>query len=89
MGQSAFCLNIFTDDYKKGIDSLLQFAVAIMLDKPIFLLVPHGVAIPEKVKLMADGIEYFEMGNKESTHDATMKLMQQAKAKGFARGLSA
>jgi len=73
--QSAICLSLFTDDYKKGIDSLLQFGLSLMFDKPIYLIVPHGVAIPEKIKLIADGIEYFNAGDIESAKIAANKLL--------------
>ncbi len=84
MGQSTFCLNIFTEDYKKGIDSLLQFAVAIMMDKPIFLLAPQGVKIPENVKKVAIAIEFYEPNDKEYMKAAAMKLVTAATRKDFA-----
>lgn len=83
MGSSAFCIALFTDDYTKGIDSLLQFSIAIMLDKPIFLLVPDSVRIPEKVKRVVDGIEFYKYGDEDSAHKASTKLIQQATEKGF------
>lgn len=84
MGESAICLSIFTDDYKKGIDSLLQFAVAVMLDKPIFLLVQEGTTIPERVKRVADGIEFYKRdADGSSLKEASTRLLRQATEKGF------
>lgn len=83
MGDSAICLSLFTEDYKKGLDSMLQFAVAIMLDKPIFLLVKKGTAVPEKVKKLADGIEFFDEHDKKSLETASRKLLSLAQQKGF------
>lgn len=83
MGDSAICLSIFTKDYKKGIDSLLQFAVAIMLDKPIYLLAPDNIEIPEHVKKIASAIELYKEGDRDSFNAASTRLMTTYKAKGF------
>jgi hypothetical protein len=83
MDESAICFTIFTKDYAKGIDSLLQFAVSIMLDKPIFLLVPMGVHVPELVKKVAVAIEFYETDNRASMEAATMKLLRVAKEKSL------
>ena len=84
MGETAICLSIFTDDYKKGIDSLLQFSVAVMMDKPIFLLVPEGTTVPERVKRVADGIEFYQKDSDgKSIKEASIRLLRQATEKGF------
>jgi hypothetical protein len=83
MGGCAICLSLFTDNYKKGLDSMLQFAVAIMLDKPIYLLVKKGTVVPEKVKKLADGIEFFDEHDKDSLEKASRKLFLLAQQKGF------
>lgn len=76
MGESAMCLTLFTDEYKKDVGALIQFALAIMMDKPIYLNVKKGTRLPEKVRRVADGIEYFS-----DTADAmasTTRLLEQA-----------
>ena len=83
MGDSAICLSLFTDDYKKGMDSMLQFAIAVMMDKPLFLLVQQGTKVPEKVKKMADGIEYYQPDNKASFEQASHRLLELARQKMF------
>jgi hypothetical protein len=83
MGQSAICMNIFTDDFGKDVQSLIQFSLAIILDKPIYLLVPQGRKIPELVRKVASGIEFYVPENQESLHAATHRLLAQAKEKGF------
>ena len=75
MSESAVCVSLFTDNYKEGTESLLQFAVAMMLDKPIYLLVPRGTAIPRNVQKVAQGMEYFDLGNPDSLADATKRLL--------------
>ena len=82
MGDSAMCLSLFTEDYKKGIDSMLQFSIAIMLDKPLFLLVKKGTVIPPKVQKIADGIEFFE-DTPVDIDRAARKLLALAQSKGF------
>ncbi len=72
MGESAMCISIFTQNYKEGIDSLLQFAVAIMMNKPIWLMVPEGV------KRVADGWEFFKPGDKNSFETATKNLLMRS-----------
>lgn len=72
MDSSAVCISLFTDDYKKGADSLLQFAIALMMDKPILLLVKKGTVIPKKVQQVADRIEFFE--TPDDLYGATKRL---------------
>lgn len=83
MGESAIVMTIFTKDYAKAIDALLQFSVAIMLDKPIFLLAPEGQDIPQKVRAIAEGIEFYKDGDTKSMEAATTRLMAMATSKGF------
>jgi hypothetical protein len=84
MGESVICLNVFTDDYGKDVQSLIQFSLAIMMDKPIFLLAPKGRKIPKLVERIAEGIEFYNEGNKASMQAATTRLLTAAKQKGFA-----
>jgi hypothetical protein len=84
MGDSAICVSIFTKDYKRGIDSLLQFAIAVMLDKPPYLAVPDGVEIPQHVLKIASSIERYQEGDMKSFEAATTRLLATAQAKGFA-----
>lgn len=79
MGESAVCLSLFTENYKKGIDSLIQLVVAIMLDKPLYLLVEKGTVVPDKIKRIADGLEYVDMENPDETFAATQRLLEKAK----------
>ena len=69
MGRSAVCMTIFTQNYGKDVKSLLELAVAVMMDKPILLLVTEDVKIPDKMRKIADKIEY---------HDGTEADMKRA-----------
>ena len=81
MGESAFCLTIFTDEYARGIDSLLQLALAMVLDKPIWLLCPE---VPDNVRKVARRIEFFNPKDKASLRGATERLMRAAMEKSLA-----
>jgi hypothetical protein len=83
MGESAMSLTLFTEEYGKHASELMQFALAVIMDKPLYLLVPNGRIVPEKIKKIADGIEFFEFGNKESMYAATVKLMSRATQKNL------
>lgn len=83
MDGSAICLTLLTENFERGVDSLLQFAICCMLDKPLFLLVPEGRKIPESVRKIAVAIETFNPNDQASLHLATTKLLSMAQSKGF------
>lgn len=74
LGQSHVFLTVFTDHYKESADALLQFAIAVMLDKPIYLLVKEGTDIPAKVRCLADGLEFFR--DQSDVYAATQRLLK-------------
>jgi len=79
MRESAIVMTLFSEKYKKGLDSLIQFSLAVMMDKPIFLLVPEGVEVPERLRRIADGIEFFRLEDKASLHEASRRLIAKAR----------
>jgi hypothetical protein len=83
MHQSAICMNIFTDDYGDDVQSLVQFSLAILLDKPIYLLAPEGRKIPRMVNAIVRGIEFYKPGDKNSMEAATMRILKSAKEMGL------
>ena len=76
--QATLFIQIFTDDYAKSADSMIQFTLALMLGKPIFLLVPRGAFIPEKILKVADGIAYFDPENPEEIFAVTKRILEDA-----------
>lgn len=58
---SAFFLAIFSGNYATDAVCLLQLALAIVMDKPIVLIVPLGIPIPAKLRQIADAIEEVDM----------------------------
>jgi hypothetical protein len=76
MGESAICLTLFTEKYSRDPAALIQFALAIMMDKPIYLNVEKGTNVPERVRRLADGIEYFS--DPLDAMESTKRLLAQA-----------
>ena len=57
---------------------IFQLGYAMILDKPIVIVAPHGSRIPENVKRAARAVEYFDHGNMESLHAATLRAFKAA-----------
>src|SRR5262245_21881533 len=62
----------------KNVAGVIQLALAVLLDKPLYLLIPRGVPIGAKLKALADGIEYFDLGDLNSQIDAGKRLLLRA-----------
>lgn len=56
---------------------LLQLAYAIMMDKPIAVLIVYGDKIPDKLKKIADVIEFYDRGSIKSIGQATEKAIKK------------
>lgn len=74
--QSRLFLSLLTNGYEKEPLAALQFGIAVLLDKPIFVLAPHGTKIPENIRRMAKAIEFCDMANKNDTEQATLRLLK-------------
>lgn len=57
---------------------MLQLAAMVLLDKPIYMLVPKGTILPMKMRAIANGIEMFEEENLEDLKHALKRLMTKA-----------
>jgi hypothetical protein len=80
MGDCKVMLSIFTDGYEKAPIPLLQFALAMVLDKPIYFAVPKGRKIPENLRRVARGIgEYDPKGGAEAMQEAMRPFIEQWK----------
>lgn len=73
---SATFLSIFTDNYKEDPLALVQLVFAMMLEKPIYLIVPEGTKIPRAFLKAADKIEFFEPDNKEDMQAKVTKMLK-------------
>jgi hypothetical protein len=76
---SAIFLAIFSQDYEENAVAVLQFGLAVLLDKPIYLLCPEGRHLPENVKRLARAIEYYRPDDLELV---TQRLLDRARAEG-------
>jgi len=56
----------------------LQFAAAVLLNKPLYILAPEGTALPPRVRLIADGVEFYAPDDPASLKRATIRLMSKA-----------
>ena len=79
--QSSIFLSIFTENYENDPVPALQLGLAMIMDKPIVLVVPEGVIVPENIKKVAQAIEYFDRDDKASMGKATRRLVAIMKDK--------
>lgn len=73
---SEIYLSLFTKNFKEDPQCLLELGIAIMLDKPITLLVKDGASVPENLKKICVAIEYFK--GPDDLDAATKRLMKKA-----------
>lgn len=78
--KSTIFLSIFSENYDREPQTILQFGLAILMDKPIFLVVPNGVKVPKNVERLAIGIEYFDYDDKASLEAATARIIEKARS---------
>lgn len=76
-------LSLFTTSFEKSPLCMLQFSLAIFLDKPIYLLVEEGVMPSAKLLKLVNGWEFFKRHDQGSLGKATKVLMDMAKAQGY------
>ena len=58
--KSDIYLALVTNNFLKSSKCATEIGLAILLDKPISLAVQEGTYIPEKLKRIADYIEYYK-----------------------------
>jgi hypothetical protein len=71
LDNSAIFLTIFSKDYLNEPACVMQFGLAVLLDKPVYLLARKGTDIPENVRKIARKIVEFD----DETDEENMKLM--------------
>ena len=72
-------VSLFTMSYEKEPYCLMQLAIGIALNKPIFLLIEEGIMPSPKIMKVCDGWEMFDKASEESLKGATLRLMAKAK----------
>lgn len=53
----------------------LQFGIAVMLDKPIYLVVAEGTKLPRNLLRMAQKVEYVAWGDTDSMSAAVNRIL--------------
>lgn len=70
--------DVMADDPSAQPVPVMQLGYAMLLDKPIVIVAPHGSRIPDNVKRVARTIEFYDRGNDASLHAATIRAMKAA-----------
>lgn len=76
MGQSSIFAQIWNPDGEHEALYCMQLGLAIMMNKPVHLLVPKGRELPENMRRLARSIVEFD--GKEDMERATALLVQRA-----------
>lgn len=76
--QSTVFLSLFTDSYAKDPLVLMQLALALLLDKPLFFLVPHGVRLPPRLEQIADLVERYDPEDVKSAQEAVKAILTKS-----------
>lgn len=86
VADSSTFVAIFTKNYVKDAKAILQLGIAVVMNKPIFLIVPKSFEpqVCDNVKRLARAIEYVDDFDSETQiRSAGVRLMNKAKAAGF------
>lgn len=79
---SAVFMNLWADSMATDPSSdpvpVMQLGYAMLLDKPIVILAPHGSVIPENVKRAARVVEFYDRDSTDSMHAATVRALKAA-----------
>ncbi len=80
--ESAVFLDLWNDKMATDPSSdpvpIMQLGYAMLLDKPIVVIAPHGSTIPENVTRVARAVEFFDRDNMDSLHAATLRALKAA-----------
>lgn len=74
---SSVFLSILTPDYVDEPIAMMQLGMAVMLDKPLFLMVKKGTEVPETLRLIARKL--VEFTDPESLKGAMVELLKDVK----------
>jgi len=77
MKESRVFLSLFSEDMKKEPIPILQLGMAVLMDKPIALMVKRGAKVPKHIIKIATAIEYLEDDSPQSIQKVTSSLMEK------------
>lgn len=78
MKDSAVYLGMITPEFFKDPICLLQLGLAVLLNKPLYLLVRKNVPIPQSLRNIASAIEIVEDDSIEAYQRASKRLLDKA-----------
>jgi len=81
ISNSVTFLGICSNNYVEDPICLIQFALCIFLDKPLYLLIEKGTKVPKKLIRLLDGYEFYKRGDSISFKVANEKLLKKVKKK--------
>jgi len=75
--ESHIYMSLVTDGYKEDPKCALELGIALLLDKPIALMVCKGTQVPENLKKVAKAIEYFDPDDRDDVRRASQELVSK------------
>ena len=67
-------LSIFSKNFKENPQCALELGIAVMLGKPIFLVVTADTEVPKTLERLAEKIEYLKDDSKEEMNRAMTSI---------------
>lgn len=75
--KSAVFLSLYTKDYDKDPLCAIQLGLAVMLDKPIALIVLDNEPVPKNLLRCAVAVEYVPSRNKDDIEAAAKRITEK------------
>jgi hypothetical protein len=74
--QSGLMLGVLGADQSGArLEFAIQVGHCLLENKPLVLIAPHGANIPEKLRVAASAVEFFDPTNEHSMMDATKRAL--------------
>lgn len=81
IADSAVFLGLCSDNYVKDPVCLMQLSLAILMDKPLFLIIEKGPKVSKNLIRILEAYEFYEQDDENSLKEAGEKLMAKVKAR--------
>jgi hypothetical protein len=77
--ESDSILGIYTQNFCQDPVCIIQLALGILWDKPLFFLIEKGTRIPKNFLRILKGYEFYDKNDEDSAKCAMLKLIRKAK----------
>ena len=77
IADSAVWVGIVPDNFIENPRFLMQFALSVLLDKPLFLIIQRGVNPGKNLIRILAGYEFYTAGDEDSIKQATKRLSEK------------